>query len=454
MRIAVFIFSLLLYFVCGQLGALTSWESISICLFVYFLLDFLAGLGNRIVILDLSLVIAGLTCLLMPVIFYHTYGASNTLARLWRKYMLIPSDEYFSFAVPSVIAMAIGYRIPVMRLKYSSNPKRYLDNVKEYLADKPKLGLTLIGAGVASGIVGIFMPAILKEVFFLAAHLTFVGVFYVIYSPSKKKRNVIIFVLALMLGQTIATGMFGEMVNMLACSVVLILLGRKISFPLKIGVAVAGIFFLLVLQAVKLDYRERTWNQGTGADPAYFAELVTEKVTSPSVLFDNPNKLFFVAVRANQGWLVATTIYNVPSRHPFANGETIWQSVAAAIVPRILWPDKPEAGGKANLKRFWGYDIRGFSMNIGPMGEAYANFGVFGGVIYMFFYGLFFNFMLSIILKKAERRPSLVLWIPFLFFYAIGVETDLLSTMGSLVKGLMFTAIAFWIFRTRFNIKL
>jgi hypothetical protein len=41
-----------------------------------------------------------------------------------------------------------------------------------------------------------------------------------------------------------------------------------------------------------------------------------------------------------------------------------------------------------------------------------------------------------------------------LFFYAIGVETDLLSTMGSLVKGLMFTAIAFWIFRTRFNIKL
>jgi hypothetical protein len=454
MRIVVLIFSILLYFACDQQGTLSSWESLSICLFVYFLLDFLAGLGNRIVILDLSLIIASLTCLLLPVIFYHTYTVTNPLAKLWAKYMPIPSDEYFSFAVPSVIAMAIGYRIPVVRLKYSSNPKRYLDNVKEYLADKPKLGLILIGVGVGSGIVGLVMPAILKEVFFLSSHLTFVGVFYVIYSPRKNKRNVIIFVLTLMLGQTIATGMFGEMVNMLACSVVLILLGRKISFPLKLGIAVAGVFFLLVLQAVKIDYRKRTWHEDTGADPFYFGQLITEKTTDPSALFDNPNKLFFVAVRANQGWLVARTMYSVPNRFPFANGETIWESVAAAIVPRLLWPDKPESGGKANLKRFWGYNLSGFSMNIGPMGEAYANFGAFGGIIYMFFYGLFFNVMMSIILKKAERRPSLVLWIPFLFFYAIGVETDLLTTMGSLIKGVMFTAIVFWVFRARFNIKL
>lgn len=454
MRIAVLIFSILLYFLCDGQDTLPPWENISICLFVYFLLDFLAGLGKRIVILDLSMIIAALTCLVMPVIFYHIYTATNPLARLWGKYMPLPEDEYFSFAVPSVIAMAIGYRVSVVKLRYSKNPKQYLDNVKQYLADKPKLGLILVYVGVGAGVVGIFMPAALKEVFFLAAHLTFVGVFYVIYSPNKKKRNIIIFALALMLGQTIATGMFGEMVNMLACSVVLILLGKKISFPLKLGVAVAGVFFLLVLQSVKVDYRERIWNGTGGADPAYFAQLITEKTTNPSELLGNPNKLFFVAVRANQGWLIARTINHVPSDYPFANGETIWQSVAAAFVPRLLWPDKPEAGGKANLKRFWGINISGFSMNIGPIGEAYANFGTTGGVIYMFFYGLFFSVMMSVILKRAEKRPSLVLWIPFLFFYAIGVETDLLTTMGSLIKGVIFTYIVFWIFRTRFNIKL
>jgi hypothetical protein len=256
-----------------------------------------------------------------------------------------------------------------------------------------------------------------------------------------------------MVGQTIVTGMFGEMVNMLACSVVLILLGKRISFGLKIGVAVVGVFLLLVLQAVKLDYRKKLWYEGSGADPVYYAELVTDKITDPSKLFD-PNKLFFVAVRANQGWLVAQTMYYVPRKFDFADGETIWESVAAAIVPRLFWPDKPEAGGKANLKRFWGFNLIGFSENIGPMGEAYANFDKVGGVVYMFFYGLFFNLMLSIILKKAERRPTLVLWVPFLFFYAIGVETDLLTTMGSLIKGIMFTIIVFYVFRSRFNIKL
>jgi hypothetical protein len=453
MRKVVLLFSIALFFICEQTTGLTTWENLSVCLFIYFLLDFLARLGNRIVILDLSLIIASLTCLVLPVIFYHVYTIKDPLAFLWGKYMHVSSDDYFSFAVPAVAAMAAGFRIPLSKSKINKNPRIYIDNAKEVLEKKPRLGMILIGVGVASGILDFLAPASLKEVFYLAAHLTFVGVFYVIYSPSKNKRVVVIFVLALMIGQTIVTGMFGEMVNMLACSVVLILLGKRISFGLKIGVAVTGVFLLLVLQAVKLEYRKKLWYEGTGADPVYYAELVTDKITDPSKLFD-PNKLFFVAVRANQGWLVAQTMYYVPRKFDFADGETIWESVAAAIVPRLLWPDKPEAGGKANLKRFWGFNLIGFSENIGPMGEAYANFDKVGGIVYMFFYGLFFNLMLSIILKKAERRPTLVLWVPFLFFYAIGVETDLLTTMGSLIKGTMFTIIVFYVFRSRFNIKL
>ena len=93
-------------------------------------------------------------------------------------------------------------------------------------------------------------------------------------------------------------------------------------------------------------------------------------------------------------------------------------------------------------------------MNIGPFGEAYANFDKTGGVIYMFFYGLFFNLVLSLILKFSEKRPTIVLWVPFFFYYAIGVETDLLATMGSLVKGLIFTWIVFKFFRIAFRTDL
>jgi hypothetical protein len=274
-----------------------------------------------------------------------------------------------------------------------------------------------------------------------------------LYSPNKYKRIVTPSVVVLMLGQTVVSGMFGDFIFMLACSIVLIFLGNKISLYKKIAFALVGIFFLLVIQSIKSDYRKRNWIEGGGADPAYFAELIGSRIGDPSSLVD-PNEMFFAAVRMNQGWLVAVTMDKVPQKFPFADGETIWESVAASFVPRFLWKDKPEAGGKANLKRFWGYDIHGYSMGLGPLGEGYANFDRIGGIIYMFFYGLFFNLVLSIILKFSEKRPTLILWLPFLFFYAVVLETDLVTTMNSLVKGVFFTWLVFRFFRIAFRIDL
>jgi hypothetical protein len=453
MKKAMVIFSFLVGIVCLVSTNLTIWETLSICLFIYFFFEFLYNLGNKIVIMDLAIIMSLLSCLVMPVIFYHEYTRENHLARLWVKYMPVSSDDYFSFALPATLLMIAGLRVPLGKLNINKNPRIYLDNVKKYLALNPRLGLILIGVGVTSGLLDFLSPASLKQVFYLMDHLTYVGVFYVLYSPNKHKKIIVPSVIALMLGQTIITGMFGEFVFMLACTLVLILLGRKISFQRKLLFAIAGLFLILVFQSIKTDYRKRNWLEGAGADPLYFAELISDRVTDPSTLVDG-NRLFFTLVRINQGWLVAVTMKKVPEKFPFAYGETIWQSVAASVVPRFLWPDKPEVGGKYNLKRFWGFDISGYSMNIGPLGEAYGNFGVFGGIIYMFFYGLIFNVILSWILKIAEKRPTIVLWLPFLFFYAISIETDLLTTLGSLIKAGIFTWFVFKIFHIAFRIEL
>jgi hypothetical protein len=431
---------------------LSIWENLSICLFIYFFFDFLLNLGQKIIIMELAIILAALTCMLMPVIFYHIYPKENFLAHLWDKYMPISSDEYFSYVDPAIVALAIGLRIPLGRLDVNKTPLAYINNVKKLLETKPTLGLSLIATGVISGALDFLAPETLKQVFYFLAHLTYVGVFYVIYSPIKYKRIIVPSVIVLMVGQTLVTGMFGDFIYILACSLILILLGTSFQFYKKFLVALVGIFFILVIQSVKTDYRERVWGGG-GADPAYYFQLVSEKVISPSSIFD-PTKSFFMAVRMNQGWLIAKTMYNVPEKHDFAHGETIWQSIAAAIVPRFLWPDKPESGGKANLKRFWGFNLVGFSMNIGPFGEGYANFDVGGGIAFMFFYGLFFNLVLSLVIKLSEKRPTIILWVPFLFFYAISVETDLLTTMGSLIKGLFFTWVIFRAFRIAFRIDL
>jgi len=446
-------FSLLLCIILMVSTTLTILESISICTCVYFFLEFLYDLGQRIIIMDLAVMMALFTCLFMPVVFYHEYTRENHLARLWVKYMPIPTDEYFSFALPAVLAMIAGLRVKLKKLRINKNPVVYLDNIKNYLKNKPTLGLKLIAIGITSGLLDFLSPASLKQVFYFMDHLTYVGVFYVIYSPNKYKKYIVPGVIVLMIGQSLITGMFGEFIYMLACSLTLILLGQQISFFKKLSFAVLGIFLILIIQSVKVDYRIRNWKEGAGADPIYFATLVGDRVSDIPSLFD-PDKLFLTSVRMNQGWLVALTMKRVPDRFPFAYGETIGESIAAAIVPRFLWPDKPESGGKENLKRFWGYNLVGFSMNIGPLGEAYGNFDKIGGAIYMFFYGLFFNLMLSAILRRAEKIPTLTLWLPFLFLYAISVETDLLTTMGSLVKGIFFTWIVFRIFHIAFRTDL
>jgi hypothetical protein len=453
MKYAIIISAFLIFLFSYILGGLTLWENLAISFSVYYLFNFLDNLGQKIVVMDLAIVMAAFTCLVMPVIFYHVYTKENPLARMWVRYMPVSSDDYFLFAVPAVFAMHIGLRVPLGKFNINKDPTVYMNNVKKILEQKPTLGLTLIATGVVSGLLNFLAPEGLKQVFFFLAHLTFVGVFYVIYSPNKYKRFIVPGVIALMVGQSLITGMFGDLIFILACSSVLLLLGKKIVLYKKILVAVAGVFFILLLQSVKHDYRQKAWGEGTGADPVFYASLIVDRVSDPSSIFE-PNQIFGISVRMNQGWLVAKTMYNVPAKHDFGNGETIWQSIAAAIVPRFLWPDKPESGGKMNLKRYWGYNLSGYSMNIGTLGEGYANFNVGGGIIYMFFYGLFFNFIVSYILKLSEKRPTIVLWIPFLFFYAIGVETDLLTTMGSLVKGVLFTWIVFRAFKIAFRIDL
>jgi hypothetical protein len=62
--------------------------------------------------------------------------------------------------------------------------------------------------------------------------------------------------------------------------------------------------------------------------------------------------------------------------------------------------------------------------------------------------------MFARILKYSEKRPTIVLWLPFLFFYSVQMETDILSTMGALVKGLIFMWFVFQFFRIAIKIDL
>jgi hypothetical protein len=74
-------------------------------------------------------------------------------------------------------------------------------------------------------------------------------------------------------------------------------------------------------------------------------------------------------------------------------------------------------------------------MGISPLGEAYANFGVFGGCLMMMGFGAFFAISFKIALLFVSRHPSFFFWLPMVFYQSIKAETELVVVLNQIVKG-------------------
>jgi len=75
------------------------------------------------------------------------------------------------------------------------------------------------------------------------------------------------------------------------------------------------------------------------------AASLLKRLTEPGDLFDQTS-FFPIYVRGNQGFNVALVMRRFPNLKILITENNLFTVVAASLVPRFLWPDKPEAGGK------------------------------------------------------------------------------------------------------------
>jgi hypothetical protein len=392
----------------------------------------------------------------MPAVVYHVYNDDQMVIAL--KYdMGVSAETYYGFMFPAIIAFILGAKIISWTYpNYDQKFYRAVLHSRQYLIGKGSIGTLLIIIGVVTGIMKFFVPGDLYYIAYLMNLLLYVGVLYTFLSDAKNKKWYLLGGFAFILIQSVTQGMFGELVYTLSLSILLLLLGNKIKASVKFSVAITGFIFVMVLQSIKADYRDITWRGigGTGESKTQvFISLISDRLTNPKRFFDLA-LLFPTINRFNEGMIVGKVMDYIPKSAPFAEGETVFKSLAASFVPRLLWPDKPMAGGHFNMIRFTGFQIEGYSMNISPMGEAYGNFGVEGGIAFMFFYGLFFAVVILIILIMIKKRPTLVLWLPVLFLNSVQMETDILMCVNSLIKNILFISFCFWAFNKFLRIKL
>jgi hypothetical protein len=445
---------------CLEFKEFTLSESFVIGYQLYLLLRFINNIGYTICFFDFLCFYSALDTLVMPVVGYRIFNENNTIAKIWGWYMRVPADDYFMFLIPANLALFFGSNLIVR--KYNVNfCKVLIVRLAKEAKNKGKVGIVLTIIGFLSSFLAGDSSA-LAFVFYLFSMLKYVGPIYIYFSDLRFRKQAFIISILAFLGQAILQGMFGQFIMYMALAAIILSLQYNLKFISKLTVFLVCFFLTIISQSVKGTYRAITWRgmsfNGMSLQSSsrfeIFSTLFLQRLTDYDDLFDEKAS-FGLYTRMNQGYLISRAMNYVPRVEPYANGETIVRSVGAILVPRFLWPDKPEAGGRENLSRFLGIKQRlSYSMNIGPYGEAYGNFGPYYGVLFILVYGLFLSLTLGWVLKSSIRLPTLPVWSPLLFFSTLTVETDILSTLNSFVKSAIFVALLFWLSKKIFKVSL
>jgi hypothetical protein len=426
------------------LEMITTWYfPISIALTVLTVLMILDRLGKGIVLRELIALHGLYVCILMPMLGYTVYTHENFLARLWVRYMFIPKEKYFSFALPAMTLFCLALCWPVNSRKASDQGpilRSTMNKIQKKLSGMPKTSIWIISIGIAASFIANFLPEALTFVGMLFFWSSFAGVLYLFYTPNFKYKKLLLIIFAFFIFTTaLQNGMFTLVAYMGITMFSFFFLGQKTRFWKKLTFFLLGIFFLLLVQSVKTTYRNLLWRQGyTGNTSVLFGNLIVNKLSDFSALF-SADAFFPIYYRTNQGYNIALVMRRFPNTVPYDYGSNLSLSFASSFVPRLFWPDKPEAGGKFNMKYYTGIIINGWSTNVGPLGEAYGSFGPAGGMIYMFCLALFIRWVYRLIFRLSAKTPLLIFWIPVMFYQiTYSSETDSLQIFNSLIKSAFF----------------
>lgn len=189
---------------------------------------------------------------------------------------------------------------------------------------------------------------------------------------------------------------------------------RKVLYLLAAPVVVfAGISLFVTYMAARTEFRQLVWYEQ--ADFGARVERVAD-IFRKFEWLDTSNFLHRKAIddRLNQNFLVGASVERLEAgAAQFALGGT-FGSIALVLIPRAIWPDKPQVGGGGTIVQdFTGLQFaEGTSVGAGQVLEFYVNFGVWGVVSGFLFYGWLIGRLdqLSIEYLRMDDQKRFLLW--------------------------------------------
>jgi len=386
--------------------------------------------------------------LTVPLLMWDTGADKHIVKALFGSEVLaLDKHEYYRWSLPATLALIAGLTTYNITHNQIQNQFVKLSVFLRTVSDS-RTPMYLFLIGVFSLVIGPFMPGMFQFIFFLFSQCLYISVLYCIAGKYVYAKWIYLATGLLSILAIASSGMFGELVWWSLIIATYVMIFTKWNFIKKLSLIFIGLFAIFLLQSIKNEYRRLTWSKTARQTPGI--SLLAETSFNAVWNIGEANIEYaprLILYRMNQAYIVSRVMKYVPDKEPFAKGETVFVAMAASFVPRFLWPDKPMSGGHENMMRFAKFDPHeSTSYDIGQIGDAWANFGFYGGIIFLFLYGAFNAWTLKVIFNLSQTKfPSLILWAPIIFLQLLKVEVSVVTNFNAAIKGAVFIALIFGI---------
>lgn len=415
------------------------WSYLGLIYVFYVFILFLRSLGKSLPILELCSLIAGLQWIVGAFIEYRISFDH------YKYFMYVSESTYMSYVVPAYIVFSLALLRNQNRLRKF---KLKIEEGKNY----SNFGLRMIIFSYVTQIVSPLIPSQLDFVLFLISNLKYVGITILYFSKIKWHNKILYVIVIIFFIESLISGMFHLFFSWLVFFFMFWTYKNKTTIKTNILIVFFGLFSLSSIQIVKSDFRSFIWNNYSGNEVVLFFNLISNSFSERSI--EKQYAQSTINTRLNQGWIISAIMNNTPKNQSFANGETILLSCYKALVPRVLDPFQIEIRVRDNFMKYTGiYISESTSMGMSVVGESYVNFGVFGGIVTIGFWGIFLSFVWKQLYLISLRKPFFIFFLPLIFLQVIKAETEFASVLNHLTKTIIFIFIFIWLLKFFYKIK-
>lgn len=419
--------------------------SIAVLLQIWSIFNLAGSISHKIPLFEFMLYQYIFSVIFMPVFGYIFYAKETEISKLIGWYMKVPYDVYYKKTFVFMAAIIIAVKLFDRKV----NSSEYLYEIyKKFIINEDKnakAGKFLFIIGII-GILSFGRLGPLNYFAYLCKLCFFVAPIFLYYSKVQYRKYFLFFAIAFFIVESVGSGMFGEFLLYIMALISVITYKMKVNKPLVSALLVASLFFMTFLQMVKPFYRAYTWNYAEYDNIKkvkrnkfiLFMELSKEVFINRRVLLSIEN-MYGPYSRFNQGLILSMVYDYIPNQRKYLKGKRLLLLFSGVLIPRLFWESKPESGGKYNMINFTGYRPRAnTSINIGPIGEAYGNFGILGGILFLMVYIGIISYSFKYYLIKAAKYT--VLWglIPLVFYGIMATQSEIYDVLNGIFKTTIF----------------